>query len=314
MRSSTAAAGFPRMGRRASCCRKLPHQLLKGLPPTQLLTTRPMMSMAGQHEPQPWCTKLVELWSPSLAPGTLAALAELRDPHAAPTPDVMGFSKFPMLPIGQGAAAAVRRCPVLFAAWRTSCPNAHVHVISDVLCRLVGRNLAQVFAPPLAACDWGLKLQCAYSVPPPSMTRRQRSSLSMRSVPSAMFPARQCALLRHPKLQTRQLYGSPAPTRRSTCSKVGGTTSSRVKRVARRPLHAGTACPRPAACLFDVREPLGDDKAAFSFLDDTCVVKPPEGPRTLRSLPYHSGGLRVELYCDHTRGSGGDCPHPRDHL
>ena len=141
VRSSTAAAGFPRVGRRASCCRKLPHQLLKGLPPTQLLTTRPMMSMAGQHEPQPWCTKLVEVWSPSLAPGTLAALAELRDPHAAPTPDVMGFSKFPVLPVGGRTGSrcwAVRRCPVLFAAWHTSCPNAHVHVISDVLCRLVG--------------------------------------------------------------------------------------------------------------------------------------------------------------------------------
>ena len=166
-------------------------------------------------------------------------------------------------------------------------------VVGDVLRRLVGRTLAQAFAPHFQrAClphQFGLSTRAGTE----ALTRVLRAAteidpratvLSVDAVGAFEHVARQAmlgALLRHPELHpllpyARQFYGSPSSyswvdERGRSHDIVQGEGGEQGD-----PLMPALYALAQQPALRDVQDQLRDGKAVFSFLDDTYVVAPPE--------------------------------------
>ncbi|OLP76330.1 132 kDa protein [Symbiodinium microadriaticum] len=193
-------------------------------------------------------------------------------------------------------------------------------VVGDVLRRLVGRALAQAFAPHFQrAClphQFGLSTRAGTE----ALARVLRAAteldpratvLSVDAVGAFDHVSREAmlsALLRHPDLRplvpfARQFYGTPSSytwTDDSGRSHViaqgeGGEQGDPLMPA----LYA--LAQQPALC--EVQAQLQDGEAIFAFLDDTYVVAPPDRVRTLydafrAALWRHA---RVELNRGKTR-------------
>ena len=286
-----------------------------------------------------------------LAPGTSDTLAELRDParrppepyaplaeatlrhapdHPCPLPQLAFLECLRSARRGSAAGPSGATNEHRLVALRK--PNGCVRalVVGDVLRRLLGRALAQHFAPHFQSACLPHQFGLSTRVGTEAVNRLLRAAteanpratvLSVDAVGALDHVARGAmldALLANPELQpllpyARQFYASPSTytwydedgAAHNVHQGEGGEQGD--------PLMPAFYALAQHPALHDLHTQLQDGEAVFAFLDDVYVVAPPERVRVLYDALAAALWAHARIGCTRARPGSGMLParnHP----